>query len=804
MDTFCITYNNWDPKEQKLREALCTLGNGYFGTRGAAEESSNDSTNYPGTYLAGGYNRAETQVGERTIENEDLVNFPNWLCLSFRPKGGEWLNLEKMEILEYEQILQMKKGLLERNFRIKDTQGRITHIYSRRLVSMKNMHLAGIEWNFTPVNWSGEVEIRTALDGTVINDNVARYRDLESHHLKPLLTNTVEENILILLVQTKQSRLTMAQAARTRLFYKGKEMKSEISTNRQEGYIEQILRFRAEEGKKYNIEKIVSIHTGRDRATSEPCVDACKNISRAGNFQEILTAHIETYKFLWHRADIGIIGNKKIRQLTRLHIFHSLQTISPNTIGLDVGVPSRGLHGEAYRGHIFWDELYIFPFLNLRFPEVTRSLLMYRYYRLGEARHAAKKEGYKGAMFPWQSGSNGREESQILHLNPESGNWIPDNTHLQRHVNSAIAYNIWNYFITTDDKHFLSHFGAEIFLNIAKFWASKTTYNKEEDRYEIHKVVGPDEYHTSMPGSAEQGLNNNAYTNVMAAWVFQKAIEILGLIEKSRKRELLRNLDIDNEELSLWKNISEKMFVPFIKDGIISQFEGYEKLQEFPWEEYRKKYDDIQRLDRILENEKDTPNKYKASKQADVLMLFYLFSGDELHAIFKKLGIEFSEGQIRDNVHYYKERTSHGSTLSRLVFSWILSKFDEEMSWENFETLIISDFKDIQGGTTPEGIHLGAMAGSLDLIQRNFAGLEVGDKALNIHPKLPSTIKAISMRINYKNHRIYISVDHKKLKISFEEGWSNEVKICVLNKVHSFKLGEAREFSLVPEKNGKK
>jgi trehalose/maltose hydrolase-like predicted phosphorylase len=798
MDTFCITYNDWNPKEQKLREALCTLGNGYFGTRGAAEESSNDSFNYPGTYLAGGYNRAETKVGERTIENEDLVNFPNWLCLSFRPGDGKWLNLEEVEILEYQQTLEMKKGLLERKFRIKDAEGRITQVQSRRLVSMENMHLAGIQWFLTPVNWSGEIEIRTALDGTVINDNVKRYRELEGRHLQPISTGVEEKNILVLLVQTTQSRISMAQAARTKLFHKGREMKSTLATNQKEGYIEQILSFKAQEGKKYTVEKIVAIHTGRDRAISEPCQDACKNISRAGNFQQMLTGHINTYRFLWHRGDIGIIGNKKIQQLTRLHIFHNLQTISPNTIGLDVSVPSRGLHGEAYRGHIFWDELYIFPFLNLRFPEVTRSLLMYRYYRLDEARHAAKKEGYQGAMFPWQSGSNGREETQILHLNPESGNWIPDNTHLQRHVNSAIAYNIWNYYIATDDKQFLSHFGAEMFLNIAKFWASKTTYNKEANRYEIHKVVGPDEYHTSLPGSSEQGLNNNAYTNVMAAWVLQKALEILELIEKSRKRELLGSLAIGTDELTLWKNISEKMYVPFVEDGIISQFDGYESLQEFPWEEYREKYDDIQRLDRILENENDTPNKYKASKQADVLMLFYLFSRDELHDIFQKLGIEFTEDQIRENVQYYKERTSHGSTLSRLVFSWILSKFDEEMSWQNFETLIVSDFKDIQGGTTPEGIHLGAMAGSLDLIQRNFAGLEVGDHALWINPKIPPNIKAISMRVNYRNHWIYISVDKKKLKISFEEGWSNEVKIGVIDTLHTFRLGEAREFKLSP------
>ncbi|CAM4253853.1 glycoside hydrolase family 65 protein [Gillisia limnaea] len=799
MSGFSITYDEWKPEEQKLREALCTLGNGYIGTRGAAEENSNNNFNYPGTYVAGGYNRAKTKISGRTIENEDLVNFPNWLCLSFRPEGGKWLNLQDVEILDYKQILEMKQGTLGRIFKIKDDEGRITSISSRRLVSMKDLHLAAIQWHITPQNWSGKLEIRTALDGTVINDNVARYRELEGRHLDPLRTEVINENSMLLVVQTKQSKITMAQAARTQIYYKQKNVKSEKNSNQEKGYIEQIFNFTVEEGKKYVVEKIVAIYTSRDRGITEPGLEAVNDIKRVGRFKEMLSRQKEAFKFLWHRSDIGIIGNKKIQQLARLHIFHSLQTISPNTMSLDVGVPARGLHGEAYRGHIFWDELYIYPFLNLRFPEITRSLLMYRYYRLDEARHAAKQGGYNGAMFPWQSGSNGREESQILHLNPDSQNWIPDNTHLQRHVNSSIAFNIWNYYVASDDKLFLSYFGAEIFLSIALFWASKAKYNSERDRYEIHGVVGPDEYHTSYPDSNEQGLDNNAYTNIMVAWVLQKALDILELIEKSRKRELLRDLAINEEEFSLWQDINKKMYVPFIKDGIINQFEGYEKLGEFPWKDYQEKYEDIQRLDRILEKEGESPNKYKASKQADVLMLFYLFTPDELKGILERLGYEFKEDMIHKNIEYYSERTSHGSTLSRLVFSWIQSKYDKAKSWENFETLIISDFEDIQGGTTAEGIHLGAMAGSLDLIQRNFAGLAVCDDALWINPNVPESIKKISMRINYRKHWIYVSVDHEKIKISFEEGWSNEVNIGVLNEIYKFKIGEVREFSLVPQ-----
>ncbi|MEJ2637893.1 MAG: glycoside hydrolase family 65 protein, partial [Calditrichia bacterium] len=458
----------------------------------------------------------------------------------------------------------------------------------------------------------------------------------------------------------------------------------------------------------------------------------------------------------------------KARLILRLHIFHLIQTTSMNTIDLDVGVPSRGLHGEAYRGHIFWDELFIFPFLNLRMPELTRTLLMYRYRRLGEARHAAREAGFKGAMFPWQSGSNGREENQILHLNPKSGKWDPDNTYLQRHVNAAIAYNVWQYYQAADDMEFLSFYGAEMILCIAHFWSSIAVYNPDRDRYEIRGVVGPDEYHTQYPDSDRPGLNNNAYTNVMAVWVLRCALEVLELLAEDRQEELLDDLGIDEEELMRWDKISRRMFVPFHAEGIISQFEGYENLEEFEWKKYRKKYGDIQRLDRVLKAEDDTPNRYKASKQADVLMLFYLFSSEELVELMERLGYEFDPGTIPQNIAYYEKRTSHGSTLSRLVFSWVEARSNRERSWKSFEKALMSDFTDIQGGTTPEGIHLGAMAGTVDIVQRCYTGLVIRNNILWINPMLPKELTCIE----------------------------REVKLGIKGKAYTFRQGDRKEFKI--------
>src|SRR5919204_525114 len=189
--------------------------------------------------------------------------------------------------------------------------------------------------------------------------------------------------------------------------------------------------------------------------------------------------------------------------------------------------PAPGWHGEPSRGHVFWDELFVFPFLAFQRPILASALLDYRHARLGAARAAARAAGYQGAMFPWQSGSNGREETQQVHLNPKSGRWLPDHSRNQRHVNIAIAYNVWQHYLITGSIGFLRFVGAELLVDIARFWASIATYDAEQDRYEIRGVMGPDEYHEGYPASDEQGLRNNTYTNVMAVWVLQRALEAL-------------------------------------------------------------------------------------------------------------------------------------------------------------------------------------------------------------------------------------------------------------------------------------
>jgi alpha,alpha-trehalase len=466
--------------------------------------------------------------------------------------------------------------------------------------------------------------------------------------------------------------------------------------------------------------------------------------------------------------------------------------VSTNTIDLDVGVPARGLHGEAYRGHIFWDELFIFPLLNLRLPALTRTLLNYRYRRLTEARWAAKQEGLEGAMYPWQSGSDGQEESQTLHLNPRSGRWLPDNSRLQRHINIAVAYNVWQYFQVTDDMEFLRFRGAPMLIEMARFWASCATYERTQDRYGIHGVMGPDEYHDAYPGREEPGLDNNAYTNVMVVWLLCRVLELLERLPDHHRQALWETLRLSREELGRWEDISRKMVIPF-HDGVISQFEGYEDLEEFDWAAYRQRYGDIQRLDRILEAEDDTPNRYKVSKQADVLMLFYLLSADELREIFERLGYDLPPESIPRNVDYYLERTSHGSTLSRVVHAWVVARSDRERSWELFSQSLESDVADVQGGTTPEGIHLGAMAGTVDLLQRGYTGLEVRGEVLWF---IPVEFRALEFELHYRGHRLQVRITPELLHLSTIPSEVAPIRVGFRDEVVELMPGSTVEWSL--------
>jgi alpha,alpha-trehalase len=794
-----LAYEGYDPAEEGQREALCTLGNGFFATRGAAPESSADSIHYPGTYTAGCYNRLRDEIAGQVVDNESMVNLPNWLMLTFAIDDGPWFELEHAEVLSFRQELDLRRGILTRQMRIRDPSGRCTQLMQRRFVHMEQSHLAGLETTFTALNWSGRLRVRSGIDGGVQNAGVKRYRNLSSRHVTTIAAEPSDHDLLLLVAETIQSRVRVAVAARNRIVRNNPTGEPEWSVVQGANHVAHELAIDIVAGEQLTIEKVAALYTSRDRAVSEPSEAAIGELSQVGGFEMLLERHVLAWTHLWQHFHVELTDGEaigdEVLDTVRLHLFHVLQTVSPNSIDLDAGVPARGLHGEAYRGHVFWDELFVLPVLTLRAPALTRASLRYRYRRLPAARRAARDAGFAGAMYPWQSGSDGSEESQRLHLNPLSGRWTPDVSHLQRHVCHAVAYTAWQYYEATGDLAFLLDHGAEMILEIARFWASAASYDRGRDRFVIRGVMGPDEFHTGYPGAKEAGINNNAYTNIMAAWVLQRALDLLAALPRRRRMELTETLGLRQEEFSRWEELTRRIFIPF-HDGVISQFEGYGDLAELDWEHYRRRYGDIQRLDRILESEGRSVNSFQVSKQADVLMLFYLLSADELRALLQRLGYRLTRDTVRKTIEYYLARTSHGSTLSALVHAWVLGRANRDNALEHFTRLLRSDTADIQGGTTAEGVHLAAMAGSVDVLQRCFTGLETAGDTLRFNPAWPAQLGTLAFALRYREQHLTVRINSVSMRVSAEPGKAPPIRVHCWGRTKMLGPGDSAEFAV--------
>lgn len=749
-DAWTWRYDGYDPEREPLVEALCTLGNGRFATRGSAPECTAGTTHYPGTYLAGCYDRLTSVVAGERVENEDLVNLPNWTLLRYRclpddGPPGDWLTPDAEELRHHEVRLDVRAGVLTRRLFFADARGRRLRVTHLRVVHMADPGLAAQCTLFRAYGWSGSVEVRSVLDGAVTNAGVERYRHLDGRHLTDHRSGFEPGGVAWLSCRTVDpgTRIALAVRTVTRPARPAREATTPHGTV-------QTYRLPVAPRRSTAVVKTLALHAAIDLPAAAPLPAAIHAIAGAPAFPRLLGAHKAAWQRVWEQGELHVPG--EAGRILRLHVFHLLQTLSPHTADLDVGVPARGLHGEAYRGHVFWDELFVLPYLDLHFPDVARALLMYRHRPLPAAREAARLAGQQGAMFPWQSASSGREETQALHLNPRSGRWLADHSRLQRHVGSAVAYNVWKYAQATGDREFLHSAGAEILLEVARYWSGAATFDPALGRYRIRGVVGPDEYHDAYPDATTPGIDDNAYTNATAAWVLARGLDLLGELPGARRSELVERLSLDDEELSRWEHVSRRLYVPF-HQGVVVQFEGYGDLAELDWEAYRARYGDIRRLDRILEAEGDTVNRYQASKQADALMLGYLFRPEELYRLFGRLGYRLDDDVWRDTVAYYLRRTSHGSTLSSLVHGWVLARQKGADAWRYCEEALLADVADVQGGTTGEGIHLGAMAGTIDLVERGITGLEAGPEGLRVAPVLLAEIPRFTFTLCCGRHR---------------------------------------------------
>lgn len=765
-----VTYHGYRPgKDEYSVESLLTVGNGFMGLRGTMPEMEISDDHYPATYLASLYNTAASIVADQTIYNEDFVNAPN-LQKIYLIVDDEKIAFEKDQIKKLTRTLHMKTGLFTANAIVTTKSGKDIAIKVKKIANMEHTAQYSIHYAFMPLNFSGTVTVVTEADGDVYNYNVARYRSLTKDHLDITELHATGKKAL-LVAKTKASEITVTQYSE--LFSDTLDL-TQLENTQTDKVIRQKITFSAAKNTWYSLDKTVSVAQCRKE---ESPLEIDLNTITLPDFKTSAAQSAIAWQILWDKAAITVSGDLMSQKLLNLHTYHLLCSASPNgNKGLDASITARGLHGEAYRGHIFWDELFILPFYIIHFPKTAREILLYRYRRLKAAKIDAKKAGYKGAMFPWQSGLEGTEQSQELHLNPISGKWKEDHSRLQRHVSLAIAYNIWQYFNNAQDEDFMKQYGLELMLEIAHFWESAAIWDEKLERYSIDHVMGPDEFHESYPNSEKGGLKNNAYTNMMVVWLFEEIARLQEVLPTDFAATVEKS-GISAETLHRMKDIKNKLALEINEDGIIAQFEGYFNLKDLDWDYYQEKYGNVYRMDRILNAEGHSADEYKVAKQADSLMIFYNFPQQKVDEILQDLNYDLPADYVTKNLAYYLARTSHGSTLSRVVHAQLAAMVDDQdLAWQLYKEALYSDYRDIQGGTTAEGIHAGVMAATLYIPLTTFAGLDIRQEVLNLTPNLPKAWESLSYKLKIRGVHFAIALTHRKIIITADE--TITIKVC--------------------------
>lgn len=756
-DTWHVGFDRYEPEEEPWRESLLGLGNGVVFARACAPEaaraSRDGSCHYAGLYVAGLYNQAERTVAQQRVRITALVNLPDPFGLSWRAGDQEaWFDVDAATLLHYHHHLDMAAGLARRELVARDAAGRETRLEEVRLVSMAQSGLALLRWRLTPLNWSGPIVVRSQLATEACNAKLTRTRAYEGRHLavQPLSS----ESGLAVRVSTLDGRRSLQLHA---------ELRCEGTVGSPQLGQEAHALFQ----QRHTVARVGQPVTAELRVRIAPA-QASLGIEPPASFETALDAQRAAWANLWRCADIVAPADPVLERSCRLAAFHLLQTASPHTAACDAGLPARGWQ-EAYFGHVFWDELFAFPFYSLRLPDIARGLLRYRHRRLDAARSAARQAGLCGALYPWRSAASGAEETPPYQWIGPAQHWKPDHTRLQRHIGAAVAFNAWHHHCATGDLALLREATGEMLIEIARLWASIARPEAIGGRLGIHSVIGPDEYHDAYPGADAPGLDNNAYTNVMAAWALRCARELPQKLSGADWRHLSARCGVQHGELDRWDETSRRLVLPLLEGDVIAQFDGIDRLRP-PDAPPLPQRDPAVRVDWWLDARGESVNAYQVTKQADVLMLLHLFGRKGCEALFTHMGYQLDAGWHERTLRYYLERVTHESSLSRIVCAGALAQADPGQSWQHYRHALHSDLEPGAGGSTHEGVHLGAMAGTWDVLLRHYLGLQLDSGAAVLAPHPPAALDDVSLAVWVHGCRLELGLRGRELRLRAAQG----------------------------------
>lgn len=737
------------------QEALLTLGNGYLGWRGAPLMSRYNDDHYPGLYVAGIFNQTTTKVNSRDIVNEDPVNFPNPQLLKIKVNQTEiTVPYEKRKA-----TLDLHEGKLTEELIYPIESGHL-FVKTTKICDPVIYHRFALQVELS-LDFSAQVDVEMILDGKIKNQNVARYRKFNSQEFK--VTKMSDH---ILQGKTLQSKVKFAIGAKTTSSIGDFDI-----THTKDSIIDKMTT-KLTAKQVLTIRRVMAVATDYESSNYLETVD---NALDQGTFEKVYQNNLQHWSNFWQTADVEVTSDDKdIQKIIRLNIFQLHQAAQKlANPDLDASVGSRGLTGEGYRGHIFWDELFFIPYYAAIEPETAKALIKYRIKRLPAAVKNAELQMEHGAMYPWQSASLGDEQAQLIHLNPMTNTWYPDNSRLQRHVSLAVVYDLWSYTQMTGDNSLLEQGGLNVLLQTSKFWLEKVEYDGEH--YHLLGVMGPDEFHEAYPNTNQGGLSDNAYTNLMVAWSLSWLLklrkEMPEFFEKSCQES-----NFDETLVHKADEVAHKLKIYIDDQGVIEQYNHYFELENLNLNDYEKKYGDIHRIDRILTSENKTTNDYQVDKQADTLMMIYNLGSQVMEKTLRQLGNILPNDWLQKNRDYYLARTVHGSTVSRPVYASVdIALGDVDKAWEKLKVAIRSDYDDIQGGTTADGIHTGVMGAVLTVIMHDFAGVKF-DGELKVDPQLPNKWQKLSFTKKYCGINYHLTFVDNEIKIKADHDCTVSVR----------------------------
>ncbi|ANS76728.1 maltose phosphorylase [Paenibacillus yonginensis] len=751
VDEWSIIEDSFDPSTQEISESIFSIGNGYMGQRANFEERYSGRS-LQGSYMAGVYYPDKTRVGWWKNGYPEyfakVLNSTNWIGIDV-VIDGEPLDLANCSVKEFVRELNMKEGWLSRRFTAVLDGGRELRVEAIRFVSVKRQPIGAIRYAVTPLNFSGSITFTPYLDGDIQNKD-ANYEEK--------FWNEVEKQAYAsggyLTLKTKKLDFHVTSAMAYRLEKDSQPVQAESTFAEREKYVAGSLTAAAAAGETLTLYKYVANVTSRNYGLGQLVEAARDQLEEAvqDGFDVLKQEQAVAWAEKWKESDIVIEGDPAAQQAIRFNIFQLNQTYSGEDDRLNIG--PKGFTGEKYGGSTYWDtEAYCVPFyLSTADASIARNLLIYRYKHLQKARENARKLGFtKGALYP------------MVTMNGEECHNEWEITFEEIHRNGAIAYAIYNYVNYTGDRAYLGQYGLEVLVEISRFWEQRASRSTAKGKYVILGVTGPNEY--------ENNVNNNWYTNRIAAWTLEYTLEVLEELEKSepaRYAELLETLKLENEERAVWKDIIANMYYPYDEErGVFLQQDGFLDKELIPVNELSPEHLPLNQnwsWDRILRS--------CYIKQADVLQGLYF------------LGHLYDLDTKKRNFDFYEPLTVHESSLSPCLHNILACELGyKEKAYEMYLRTSRLDL-DNYNNDTEDGCHITSMAGTWMSVVQGFGGLRVMQGELVLNPFIPEHWHSFSFKVMFRGARLKVNVQGETVSVVNE----TETPAAVRIYGQSFKL----------------